>query len=237
MRYLLSFFLFAVGVGPLSATADDSQWFAAVKASFGAVTIDDVSHGGSIGTGMLIGNDVDGEIKERSTDDYTAGLGVAAGKRWGNWTLEGEFIYRYRTDWDVVAPTPSIQTITNVFANVETNTLMLNLVRRGVLNRRWSWEVGAGAGLVRNTADAEYIERATPTQPQRTFDDKKSKTDFSYTLLAGVTRELRGPWTLNVRYRYIDLGELKVGPFPQRPARLSADHRSHEIQFALERTF
>ncbi|MGK0257893.1 MAG: opacity protein-like surface antigen [Candidatus Azotimanducaceae bacterium] len=220
-----------------SAYASDSEWFAAVKLSLGKDNIDNISHGGTIGTGTLINGEIDGQIRDEKIDDYTAGLGFAVGKRIGNWTYEAEYIYRYRTDWDVVTTTPSIQTITNVFSDTQTQTLMFNLIRRGVISQDWSWEFGAGIGLVVNDIEASYIERATTINPEMEFADNSRDTDFTYNVLAGVTRDLGGPWTLNIRYRYIDLGELKAGPFPSRSARLSADHTSHEVQFALEREF
>ena len=132
------------------------------------------------------------------------------------------------------APTPSIATVTNVFTDVTTHTLMFNLIRRGVINQNWSWEVGAGIGVVMNKGDTEYLERATPTTSELRFEDTNRDNDFTYNVLAGVTRDLGGPWTLNIRYRYIDLGDLGTGPFLDRPARLSAEHHSHELQFSVE---
>ncbi len=213
------------------------KWFGAIKASIGDVEIDGISQTG-IGTGAPIGGWIDGQLEDTAFDDYTAGFGVSFGRRVGNWHLEAEFIYRYRTDWDLVAPTPSIQTITNVFSNVETNTLMLNLARRGVINQHWSWELGGGIGLVHNDIEGDYIEREVPgIAPERVFKDTRSDTEFSYNVFAGVTRALSGPWTLNIRYRYIDLGDLEIGPFPSRAARASGEHSSQELQFSLERTF
>ena len=215
------------------AYADDSEWFVAGKVSLGEATMDSISQQG-IGTGQLIGGRIDGALEDTEIDDYTAGIGAAVGKRIGNWTLEGELIWRYRTDFDVAASTDSIQTITNVFSNVETTSLMFNIYRRGVINQHWSWEVGAGIGLVANDIDAEYLERATATQPQMSFKDNNNETDFVYNVGAGLVRELSGPFSLNIRYRYITLGELEAGPFPNRPGVVDADHASHEIQFALE---
>ena len=217
--------------------ASNHEWFAAVKLSLGEATVDGISHGGTIGTGALINGEIDGQIEDEKIYDYTAGFGFAVGKRVGNWTYEAEYVNRYRTDWDVASTTPSIQTITNVFSDTKTQTLMLNIIRRGVISRDWSWELGAGVGLIVNDIEASYIERATGLNPEMKFSDDSRETDFTYNVLAGVTRDLGGPWALNIRYRYIGLGELKTGPFPSRTARLSADHTSHEIQFALEREF
>ncbi len=105
------------------------------------------------------------------------------------------------------------------------------------INQHWSWEAGAGIGVTLKYLDAEYIERANATNPQQLFKDTSSSAEFSYNLFVGITRDLGGPWTLNSRLRYIDLGELEIGPFPGRPGQASADHSAVAIQFALERDF
>jgi hypothetical protein len=223
----------------LASVADgDSQWFAAISVSVGDVTIDNISHRNTIGTGGMIGNGIDGQLEDESIDDQAAGLGIVVGRRMGNWNISAEGVWRYRTDWDLVVETPSIQTITNVFSDIETNTLMLNLARRGPISQFWSWEVGAGVGLVRNNLDSQYIERAIPgVAAEQKFKDTSSDIEFSYNVFAGVTRDLGGPWTLNVRYRYIDLGELQAGPFPDRAGQAFGDYRSQELMFTFERDF
>ena len=222
-----------------AALAEDGRdkWFAAIKTSIGDVQIDGISQRG-IGTGTLINGQIDGQLEDNTFDDYTAGIGVSFGRRIGNWHVEAEYIYRYRTDWDLVAPTPSIQTITNVFNNVETNTLMVNLARRGVISQNWSWEVGAGVGLVQNDIKGDYIERAVPgITPEQVFKDSQSDTEFTYSVFGGVTRALGRHWTLNLRYRHIELGDLEIGPFPSRAATASGEHTAQELQFSFERTF
>lgn len=216
----------------------DVRWFSAVKTSIGSVTIDNITHRNSIGTGARIGNDVDGQLEDTKFDDSAAGIGLAVGRRIGYWNISAEYVWRYRTDWDVVVTTPSIQTITNVFTNIETNTLVLNVARRGLINQHWSWEVGAGMGFVNNKLESEYIERAVPgITAEQKFRNTSSDTEFSYNVFAGITRDLGGPWTLNVRYRYIDLGAVEAGPFPQRQAKIYGDHSSQELQFSLELDF
>ncbi len=217
-----------------SDAASDAEWYGAVKASISEDTIDSIGQRG-IGTGAVIGGEVDGALADSEIDDYTAGIAIAVGRRTGYWNVELEYTYRYRTDFDIAASTPSINTITNVFSDVQTNSLMLNAARRGSLSQFWSWEVGAGIGLVSKDLDSDYIERATPTVAERRFSDSSSETDFSYSVFAGVTRELSNPWTLNLRLRYIDLGELEAGPFPSRAATVSADQSAIEMQFSLER--
>ena len=231
-------FVFLYSTALPSWAAADAEWFAAVNISIGDVTVDHINHHGTIGTGAMIGDDIDGQIEDGTIDDQAAGLGLVIGRRFGNWNVSAEGVWRYRTDWDLVVATPSIQTITNVFSDVETITLMLNVARRGPISQFWSWEVGAGVGLVRNNLDSQYIERAVPgVVAEQKFKDSSSSVEFSHNVFAGVSRDLGGPWTLNIRYRYIDFGELEVGPFPNRAASASGDYRSQELLFTLERDF
>lgn len=232
--FTVTLMLLALLGTPALAAADDAKWYGGIKASISEDTIDNISQSG-IGTGEVIVGILDGVLEDDSIDDHTAGFSVAVGRRMGYWNLELEYTYRYRTDWDIAAVTPSIATITNVFSNVETNSLLLNVARRGSISQHWSWELGAGAGLVYKRLDSDYIERETLTEPERIFSDSSSDADFSYSVFAGVTRDLGNPWTLNIRARYIDLGELEKGPFPGRAAKVSADQSAIELQFALER--
>ena len=228
----------APGIASESRLTSEGRWYTAVKASLGDVTIDDISHFGTIGTGLRIGNDLDGRIKDRQTSDYTTGIGVAVGRRLGDhWTLEGELVWRYRTDWDISATTPSIETITNVFSDVSTTTVVINAIRRGAINQHWSWEIGAGVGVVYNDIAASYLERATPSVPEFKVRDNATETGFTFNVLGGVVRDLPGAWSLNIRWRYVELGDLSAGPFATRPARVSAEHSAHEVQFSVERSW
>ena len=216
--------------------ASDAEWFGAVRASLAEASFEDTDAHNSIGTGEIINGRLDGRLKESAPNDYSAALSIAAGRRMGNWLMEGEYTYRYRTDWDVSASTDSIQTITNVFTNVESHALMFNLARRGVLTQYWSWEVGAGLGFIRHKLDGAYKERAVPgVRAAVRIDEDDTDSSFTYSAFAGVVRELRGAWSLNIRYRYLDMGEVEISGFGDRTARLSADLIGHEIQFSLER--
>ena len=234
----LPLFLVVGLCAPLCQAELPATWYTAIKASIGEVRIDDVTDNNTIGTGMVINGLVDGALRDEELDDYTAGLGIAVGRRVGRWAIEGEWVYRYRTDFDNAALTPSIGTVTNVFANVQTHSLLLNVIRRGVLSERWSWELGAGLGAVYNDVDADFIERARQVGgADFKVSDSNRSTDVAFNVLAGVVHDLRGPWALNVRYRYITLGDLTAGPFPTRAAVIDGEHRAHELQFSFERDF
>ena len=212
------------------------DWYLAGRLSTGFALLEDITHKGTIGTGAPVGNDFDGSLADEDIDDLTGGIGIALGRRTGNWDIEAEFIWRYRADWDIAVRTYSLQAITNVFTNVATSTLLLNATRDIPINVNWSWEVGAGIGLVANDQEGKYIERGVPgITPQRVFEDEANSTDFSWNAILGVSRKLGESWALSLRYRYIDLGDLHIGPFPSRTGEVFADHTSHELMLSFER--
>ncbi|MBV1877024.1 MAG: porin family protein [Pseudomonadales bacterium] len=241
LKYMRYQFTGSLSIGCLSilcvaATATAEPWYIAAKFSAGYATIDDITDKNSIGTGIAVLGVVDGEIPSDDEDDIVAGIGFSIGKPVNNWAIEAEFIYRYRTDWDVSIPTPAIRTVTNLFTNIETTTLMLNVLRVGTIYDRWHWEAGAGIGMAYSRLESEYIERARPgITVERVFDDDARQTEFAWSLVLGLNRKISERWLFNIRYQFIDLGDLQAGPYPMRNSRLYADWASHEVMFSLRR--
>ena len=225
--------IIALGIA-LDVSAD--SLYIAAKISGGYATTDDITAKGSIGTGLPVNGIIDGNIVENEFTDYVYGVGFSIGRRVDYWAFEAELIWRYRSDWDLTSPTPAIQTITNVFTNIETTTILINAIRRGPINQHWSWEAGAGIGIARNVLESDYIEREVPgVTPELVFKDTSKSVEFTWNVLAGVTRELGGPWTFNARYRYIDFGDLEAGPYPSRNSKVFGTWSSHEVLFSIER--
>ncbi len=222
----------------LSATsvhAEGLTWYTGIETSVGRMFMDDNTHGGSIGTGQTIGGIVDGALVETDVYDWSNGLAATIGIETGPWRLELEGIWRYRSDWDLSVITPSICTVTNVFTNLGTTTLMANGMRRGSLGANWSWETGAGIGILRKKLDAEYIERAqSRAQPDLVFESNKTAHDFAWQVFAGLAWQFGDNWALHSRYRFIDLGDLEAGSFPGRAAEVSGDLASHELTLGFQ---
>lgn len=219
-----------------AGSANAEGWYLAVRVSIGLAQMENITHNGTIGTGMPFGTDFDGALAHEDIDDTTAGTGLGLGRRFGRWNIEVELMWRYRTDWDIAASTYSLQTITNVFTNVATSTLLLNATRHIPINANWAWEVGAGLGLVVNEQEGQYLERQVPgISPQLVIEDTTRSTDFSWNAIVGISRKLGNSWSIELRYRYIELGDLHVGPFDPRPGEVFTDHSSHEFLLSFKR--
>lgn len=232
-----TFMVLTLGFVPVMTTAaEENSSYLALRTSLGLNIFDNMSHNGTVGTGQQIGPFIDGRLDDDRIDDYTAGIGAAYGRDIGPWRLEAELIWRYRSDWDMVMPTPSIQAVTNSFTNVGSTTLMLNGARTGKLAGQWRWQAGVGIGVVYNQVEATFIEREGPNgRPELKLKDRSNHTDFSWNVFTGVSRPLGEKWLMHLQLRYIELGELEAGPFRGRDIHLSADHRAPEFQFSFGR--
>jgi opacity protein-like surface antigen len=228
-------FTYALLVLAMTTNAAELTWYTGFETSVGRMLMDDNSHDDSIGTGQSINGIVDGALVERDVRDWSNGLGLSFGVESGGWRVEAEGIWRYRSDWDLSAITPSIGTVINVFTNLGTTTLMFNGMRQGQLAGNWYWEAGAGIGVVRKKFAAEYIERAqSRAQPDFIVERNKTAHDFAWQVFAGLAWQFGDHWALHSRYRFMDLGDLEAGPFPGRAARVNGDLASHELTIGFQ---
>ena len=223
---------------PMLVTASDLSWYIAGRTSIGRMVMKSADHDVSVGTGALIQGVTDGEFLETTKRDYSNGIGVAVGLDHGAWRFESELLWRYRSDWDLTAPTPSTGKVTLFRTNYGTTTLFLNAMRRGALGGQWSWEAGAGIGLVRKVYESEFNlrgeQRGLPSDIL--VKDRSSETDFGWLLLAGIRWQFGERWSAHLRYRHADFGDLHAGPYRQRSERVSAELDAHEATLGFERS-
>jgi len=216
--------------------AAEQEWRIFIEPFYGTAIIDQID-GQGIGTGELIAGFVDGRLREGRLDDGVAGLGLRIEREYVRWHFGLALAWRYRTDWDLTATTPSISSITNVFSDVETRSATLEVGRhwwRG--QNRLAFDVGAG--LVRNRIESEYLEREVPgVRGQLRFEAKETPRDLAWNLTLSWHRPLNDRWQFGVRYRYSNLGDFSTGDFVERPAELSARHRSHDVILSFGRRF
>ena len=219
-----------------ASSAAHGQWQLYLEPFYGTAIIDQIESSG-IGTDEMLEGVIDGRLREGRLDDGVAGLGVRLERQFGRWQTGANFNWRYRTDWDLTARTPSIQSITNIFSNVESRSITLfagRIWQRGASR----YAIDAGLGLVRNRIESEYLEREVPgIRGQRRFETKNTPRDLSWDVTLSWHRRLNENWLLGARYRFADLGDFKIGRLAERPARASARHRSHDLVLSIGRRF
>lgn len=217
-------------------SADGAAWSAYIEPFYGTAIIDQI-RGSGIGTGELISGRIDGSLREGRLDDGVAGLALRLERDIGDWNTGLNLTWRYRTDWDLTAITNSIQSITNIFSDVQTSNATL-FVGRHWQRGKHRFAIDAGVGLVRNRIESEYLERAVPgVRGQLRFEAQTTHTDFAWDATLSWHRALNPRWRLGARYRFSSLGDFATGDFPGRPAQLSARHRSHDVLLSLGRRF
>lgn len=221
---------------PAGSRPADSAWAIYFEPFYGTAIIDKI-RGSQIGTGQMLEGVIDGDLREGRLDDGVAGLGLRIERDIGHWHTGLDLAWRYRTDWDLTARTPSIQSITNVFSDVETRSAMLLAGRHWQFGKR-KLALDAAVGLVRNRIESEYLERAVPgIRPQLRFEAKETPKDVAWAVTLSWHRQVGRHWLLGTRYRYSNLGDFSTGDFVDRPAQLSARHRSHDVVVSLGRRF
>lgn len=219
-----------------NASAEQNQWFTAGTLSIGAADLHNSSSRGTLGTGQVIGDFVDGRLKNSQEVDVAAGIGASIGFTRAHWSLEAEVLWRVRTDWDLSAPSPSIRTVTNIQTNISNATLLLNLSRRWGSAQTWQWQLGGGLGVAFNRFKTDYKEREIPGEREEIeiTADRRSQ-HLAWNLSASASRNLGKRWRGRIRYQYLDLGNIEAGPFVGRDVKVFSRHSTHELQLTLIR--
>lgn len=218
------------------AHAETKRWSASMEPFYGTAIIDKIRSEG-IGTGETIDGIVDGNLREGRLDDGVAGLAIRIEREFSHWNTGLNLTWRYRTDWDLTSRTPSIQSITNIFSDVQTSNASI-FVGRHWYRGKHRFAIDAGIGLVRNRIESEYLEREVPgVRGQLRFEAQTTRTEFAWDATLSWHRKLNPQWQIGARYRFASLGEFQTGEFTGRPAELSARHRSHDVLVSIGRRF
>ncbi len=222
--------------GSIESASVNRNWTVYLEPFYGTAIIDQIQ-GEGIGTGEIIIGLIDGRLREGRLDDGVAGVGLRFERDFAKWHLGLALAWRYRTDWDLTAPTPSIRTVTNVFSDVETRSVTVEVGRHWWRGKN-RFAIDAGAGLVRNRIESEFLEREVPgVRGELRFEAKETPRDLAWNLTLSWHRQLNDRWQLGARYRYSNLGDLSTGDFELRDAELSARHRSHDVVLSFGRRF
>lgn len=122
--------------------------------------------------------------------------------------------------------------------SIKSYSLMLNVYKDFGTFGRITPYVGAGIGFAYNQMDEVYFT-GNPALVNRIAGN--SDLSFAWSLMAGVGYKLTNRATLDVGYRYIDLGEIESGRVDSagfvNPAVYVDDLASHEIKVGLRYNF
>jgi opacity protein-like surface antigen len=181
--------------------------------------------GGLSGVGDTAVNTT-GTIIEKNSDDDVGAISVALGYDWSKkgmpFRSELEYSYRFRFDYDVRVSGGTDSDFEN---NVSTHSLMANFFYDFETGTRFTPFVGFGLGWVRNVADSEQTKLFGGAKQTR----EVATDNFGWSLHAGVLWRLGRDWRVEGAYRYVDLGEINVGPFGDGAIVQTASYTSHDV--------
>lgn len=188
----------AVGVAiglciPALAMADDTHYYGSIRAidaHHQARNMDAAARPG-------IGRFVAGDQKQH----FVTGS-VALGRAYGNgWRSEGEYVVR-RTD-TYTSGSSAFATSRN-HHDVRSQRLMLNVYRDLAINDAWSVYATAGAGV-------SHIQSGGWQGTSNRQYGKTTRTGLAWSMGAGVSIAAGANMTVDLGYRYADLGRTESG--------------------------
>lgn len=216
-------FLSLAGIGGGSVAARERTGdYLVVRGIGGYSLVDDVAETSS------------GMLQIRNDTDIVGGLALAVGYDWAKKgppiRTELEYHYRVRMDFDT-------RVVDGTAAGFE-NQLSTHAVLANVYYDLPSWGrfkayLGAGAGWVRNVSDVDRVPLAGTAKEERT----DAKDNFGWSVMTGVTYRISQGWRFEVGYRYIDLGEVKSGPFRDGTILTAGSYVSHDLILGLAYRF
>jgi opacity protein-like surface antigen len=210
-----------------TARADQLGFYAKISAIGTVGKVTDISNAS---TGLYGGL----TAAETHETDLVAGPAAALGYWWGPLLklpirTEIEYVLRYRFDYDAspvafVGGPPA-----GANSNVQTHSGMINVFYDIETETRFMPYVGFGVGYARTEGDTQFTNKTTGiSQTVKTSTD-----NFSWSANAGVVYEMTSEWGLELGYRYVDLGDIVMGP-SANGTRFDADsYVSHDILIGI----
>ena len=179
-----------------------------------------------IDDGKLTGGS--GVLTVRSDTDFVAGPGLAIGYNWQEfgWPVRTELEYHHRFRMDFGTRDLGGVGIPSYENNVSTNALLFNIYYDYALSPRWTVYGGGGIGIARNTSDVKRVQIALGTPAVERTD---SKTSVSWNFGFGALWRWKENWTIDARYRFIDLGEIESGPHSAGETITAESYISHDL--------
>ncbi|WP_176245107.1 outer membrane protein [Oceanibacterium hippocampi] len=209
------------------ASAGDDSFFDGFYVGFGIfgsyAWVDNVEVSGST------------DVNRVHDQDEVAGNTISVGYSWAasgtpiRAELEGGIRYRY--DRDLRADLPGVGTV-EYKDNLATVYALANVYYDFDLGDGWRPFLGAGMGFARHWSDS--TRRVTPGTTLVSEDTYK--TDFIWTVGAGINYNWSENWGVGLNVRYIDLGSPENGPYVNGD-KVTSDYASIDILLSLLYSF
>lgn len=222
LRGLVLALSLAAGAPTPAEDQDRNGWYLSADALLAYTSIDDISTDGTLA----------GSLKHDDHEDEVAGLVGAVGYKHRNLRGEIEYSWRYRFDLDTRVTT-GYRMGFGYKNNLETQSVMLNLFWDFDNRSSWTPYVGGGLGYAYNDSDVTRRAFDEFTGQGFGFDDH----NFAWSLMAGLNYHINRTWSVRAGYRYVDLGDVKMGDFPDGTRLVGGDYGSHDLTVGIRFSF
>jgi opacity protein-like surface antigen len=177
---------------------------------------------------------VDGVPTAKNDTDQVGGGGFAIGYDWRGKGLpmrsEIEYVYRFRFDFDTRV---NGGTDSDFEMNISTHSVMLNVYYDYVMSGSFTPYVGVGLGWSRNSS--EGIQNKLDGNARQ--DNDHEEDNFAWSLMLGVNWDFAQNWRFKMGYRFIHLGDIESGQFPDGGVVGAEDYTSHDVTLGITYRF
>lgn len=164
---------------------------------------------------------------EDDTPEATIASSLAFGFDWRRYQvpIRTELEYRYRARFEFETRTDAGVPIFYDSSNREMHTLQANVAYEFALLDDLDWLVGGGLGWNRSRTRTNRVNTVTRAR----VEESAINNAFTWHLDTGLNWRFSEQWSLEAMYRYVDLGDLDIGPFPTGDSVHFDDFYAHEL--------
>jgi opacity protein-like surface antigen len=217
VRFAMVFGLGLTASSPALADGDDGAIYGGVRAIGSVAEFGDVNITGFTGT-ELVEND----------SDVVAGVAAVLGYSFGEFPVrvEVEVGYRFRFDFDVK---DVASPVVDYKMNVATTSALATAIVEWRNETNLTPFAGVTAGWARNSTDTRRKDNnnGATTNADRDLDN------FAYGGVLGLGWGFRENWSVEIAYRFINLGEVETGVIDTTDRISANDYISHDLLFSI----
>lgn len=165
-----------------------------------------------------------GIVELRNDSDAVGALGVVVGYNWAKKGLpirsEIEYHYRARFDFD-----SRVQNSAGYEDQLSTHALIVNVYYDHQMSDRWAVFAGGGIGWAQNVSDVARVPLIGGAKTELVT----RTNNLTWNAALGVIWSFARSWDMELRYRYIDLGEVESGPHIDGTTITASSYTSHDL--------